>query len=72
MRKIASIAVAGVVAGFAAAPSSAGLPGLEPQRQHNLCYTACRIECQYLNPGDQQAITQCYIQCAIDRCGARL
>ena len=69
MKKSAAIAATAIVVGFAA-PGSAGLPGMEPQRQNNLCYTACRIECQYLNQGDQAAITQCYVQCAIDKCGA--
>ncbi len=69
MKKSAAIAATAIVVGFAA-PGSAGLPGMEPQRQNNLCYTACRIECQYLNQGDQATITQCYVQCAIDKCGA--
>ena len=69
MKRLASIAIAGIVVGLAAAPGSASTPGLEPQRQHSLCYTACRIECQYLHQGDQTAINQCNIQCVIDRCG---
>ena len=70
MKRMASVMAAGLVAGFAAAPGTAGLPGQDQlQRQHSLCFTACRIECQYLHQGDQAAISQCYVQCTIDRCG---
>ena len=71
MKRLVSIVAAGVVAGFATAPGTAGAPDTNQlQRQSHFCYTGCRIECQWLHQGDQQAINQCYAQCVVDRCGA--
>ena len=73
MKKLVSIVAAGILASLAAAPGTASAPGSDQlQRQSHFCYTGCRIECQWLHQGNQQAINQCYAQCVVDRCGATL
>jgi len=65
MRRLISIAVMTASLSLAAA-SSAQTPTAQ---RNDFCYLECQYRCYLIYPGGGPAWTQCYLQCAAERCG---
>ena len=67
MRRLFSTAA--LTAGlFLAAASTAQTP-TAPVQRNDVCYMECQMRCYIIHPGGGPAWTQCYLQCAAERCG---
>lgn len=65
MRRLFSVTV---LAAAMATATAAQAPG-GPAQRNDFCYMECQYRCYATNPGGGPAWTQCYLDCARERCG---
>ena len=65
MRKLFSLTV--LAAAMATATAAQAPDG--PVQRDQFCYMECQYRCYVTNPGGGPDWTQCYLDCARERCG---